>query len=191
MNPMHSAKSAEHGTPVEIVESARKVLDYIDLDPASSDEFNKVVKAIRYFTKEDSGLDHGWYGANVFLNPPGTCGFGEDGLTTVCRNKKACSCKLVTKFWSKLNREYSNASFGHGIWIGFSIEQLRSLQKVGWIHPLAFPTCFPSKRMKFAGNNPTHANYITYIGNSSFGIERFVEEFKQYGIVQTGAVIHR
>lgn len=56
-------------TPSEYIEAVRKVMGSIDLDPASNNEAQEVVKANKYFTKEDDGLAQDWSG-NVFLNPP-------------------------------------------------------------------------------------------------------------------------
>jgi phage N-6-adenine-methyltransferase len=55
-------------TPSKYVEIARSVLGEFDLDPASHDEAQKVVRARRYFTKADEGLAHEWHG-RVWLNP--------------------------------------------------------------------------------------------------------------------------
>ena len=46
----------EWNTPPEILEVAREVLGEFDLDPASNPTAQKVVRARRYFTKEDDGL---------------------------------------------------------------------------------------------------------------------------------------
>jgi hypothetical protein len=58
-------------TPPAILEAAHEVLGAIDLDPASSDAQQELspVKAARYHTVDDSGLDVPWRG-RVWLNPP-------------------------------------------------------------------------------------------------------------------------
>ena len=59
----------EWNTPPEILEVAREVLGEFDLDPASNPIAQKVVRARRYFTKEDDGLAQPWSG-RVWINPP-------------------------------------------------------------------------------------------------------------------------
>lgn len=178
-NAQHLAKSGEHGTPVEVVDAARLVLGVFDLDPASSAEHNKVVKASQFFTTEDNGLIQTWFG-HVFLNAPGTCEL------KVCKNDKVCSCKFVRKFWNKLIAEYLHGAVQSAIWIGFSLEQLASLQNHTNDDPLSFPLCYPKKRMKFRGDNPTHANYIALLPDKTC-VDRqetlFHEHFTPFGRV--------
>ncbi len=56
-------------TPKETIEAVREVMGEIDLDPASSKEAQKVVKAVEWWGEEDNGLEQKWSG-RVFLNPP-------------------------------------------------------------------------------------------------------------------------
>lgn len=65
----HSSESVEHYTPENILEAAREVLGGIDLDPASCEEANARVKAVRFFDQEDDGLSREWLGT-IWLNPP-------------------------------------------------------------------------------------------------------------------------
>ncbi len=61
--------NAENYTPIAIIEKVKAVLGGIDLDPASCDMAQEVVKAKTYYTVEDNGLCQAWRG-RVFLNPP-------------------------------------------------------------------------------------------------------------------------
>ena len=67
----HSSSSVEWFTPPDVIEAARATMGGIDLDPASCARANELVRAAKYFTKDDDGLRHPWHGARVFLNPPG------------------------------------------------------------------------------------------------------------------------
>lgn len=66
---LHSSKSNEWYTPIGIIDPIREVLGRIDLDPASCDEANEIIRAERYYTIKDDGLSQPWYG-KVFMNPP-------------------------------------------------------------------------------------------------------------------------
>jgi hypothetical protein len=193
----HACDSAEWYTPSVFVEAAREVMGGIDLDPASHEEANRTVKAMRYFTEQDDGLKRSWYYGRVFLNPPGG---------------------LVDEFWKKTLAERDN--FEQLIWIGYSLEQLQTLQASNEITPLDFPICFTRKRIGFieneakkalriqkllekgeaqgasiaarklaksirAGkeppNSPSHSNYVVYLG---FLGEEFKRVFSQFGKVR-------
>jgi hypothetical protein len=56
-------------TPPEIIRLERRVLGGIDLDPLSCVEAQRIVKARRYFTEKDDGLQQKWSG-RVHFNPP-------------------------------------------------------------------------------------------------------------------------
>jgi hypothetical protein len=132
----HSMDSPEWYTPSPFVEAAREVMGGIDLDPASHEEANLTVKAARFFTVEDDGLVQPWCG-RVFLNPP-----GGDGL--------------VPKFWRYLIEQHCSwddeSHVEQAIWIGYSLEQLQTLQRAQERTPLQFPMCVPRQRIAFIEN---------------------------------------
>lgn len=157
-NPKHLHISSEWGTPSRFVEASRMLMGSIDLDPASSEEHNKIVRATHFFSKEDNGLEQEWFG-NVFINPPGG---------------------LVKQFWERLYTQ----RIAQAVWIGYSLEQLQTLQAIHLEHtPLEYPICVPFSRIPFIGDkrSPTHANYITYIGSK---VKLFREIFGQFGDVK-------
>lgn len=64
-----TSEKFEYFTPPAIIEAARQVMGWIDLDPASSEKANKIIKAGKIYTIEDDGLSHQWFG-NIWLNHP-------------------------------------------------------------------------------------------------------------------------
>jgi hypothetical protein len=182
----HTCDSPEWYTPPLFVEAAREVMGGIDLDPASDEEANLTVKAPRFFTAEDDGLKQPLHG-RIFLNPPG--GKNTDGKPT------------VLAFWRHLLREWALGHVNEAIWIGYSLEQLQTLQSVTFKSPLDFPMCVPNRRIAFVENaakkseriarmiaagkspneksQPSHANYITYIGPNSGTFKRVFSQFGQ------------
>lgn len=172
MNARHSKVSAEWYTPPAYVEAAREVMGSIDLDPASCAEANKVVKAQVFYTAEQDGLIRPWNGRCIFLNPPG--GKNTQG-------------SLVKQFWERLLHEpdwlHSDETNTQAIWIGYSLEQLQTLQDHPHT-PLNYPMCVPRRRIAFigAGKSPSHGNYITYIGSNVQAFERVFGQFGQVRI---------
>lgn len=131
MTSRHTADNPDWITPAPIVEAARAFLGGIDLDPASDAEAQAIVQAWLYFDEEKDGLQQDWFG-NVFLNPPG----GQ-----------------VNAFWAKLVEEFRRGKVRQAIWIGYSLEQLQTLQSLHPIpSPMAFPICVTAKRIAFVEN---------------------------------------
>lgn len=182
MNARHSCDSPEWYTPTPIVESARKVMGRIDLDPASHAEANERVRARRFYTKRENGLILPWRGRVLCNPPPG----------------------VVWDFWWKLLAEYHCGRLREAVWIGYSLEQIQTLQNGEFACrlPIEYLTCYPRQRIAFIENaakrrarfrklralgkvpimrsQPSHGNYITYLGGNRAAFRR---EFQQYGKV--------
>jgi hypothetical protein len=174
-------------TPAPIVEAARDAMGGIELDPASHEEANLIVKAERYFTEQDNGLIQSWACRSLFLNPPGG---------------------LVAEFWLKLMTEWAANRIGCATWIGYSLEQLQTLQiacaQSKAPTPLDYAICYPRKRIAFVENDakkslrmqnliaqgkkpnekssPSHANYVAFLGNCQ-DVIRFERVFSPFGRV--------
>lgn len=177
----HSMDSPEWYTPTVFVDAAREVMGGIDLDPASHPEANARLGIAKIFTADDNGLLQEWHG-RIFLNPPGG---------------------LVGHFWLKLLAEWRARRTTEAVWIGYSLEQLQTLQQAGDAAiPLDFATCVTSKRIAFVENEakqaarktklealgkafnpksaPSHSNYVTYIGVNR---DKFISVFSAFGHV--------
>lgn len=144
-------------TPKEYIDSARKVMGSIDLDPASSEIANKIVNAKTFYTKEDSGLNNVWFG-NIWMNPP----YAQPLITEFCE-------KIVTESYNQAIILVNNAT--ETKWFSMLFEK-------------ASAVCFVRGRIRFfspdgrRGDAPLQGQAIVYVGEKT---GEFVSEFKQYG----------
>jgi phage N-6-adenine-methyltransferase len=149
-------------TPVRYVTLARAALGSIDLDPASTEKANEIVKAARIFTKEDDGLKQEWHG-RVWLNPP-------------------YSQPLITQFISKMVTEYKAGR------VTASVVLTHNYTDTNWFHEgvsAANAICFTLGRVPFHNANgkvanPTQGQLFLYFGDE---VEAFYVEFGRIGFV--------
>jgi len=149
-------------TPALYIEHARKVMGTIDLDPASCDKANEIVRAKRFFTAEDDGLEQPWSG-NVFCNPP-------------------YKADLVAKFTEKLCAEHECASVPQAIYLTNNATDTK------WWHQAARAAraiCFTEGRVSVynsAGESksPPYGHTFFYFGENC---EAFETEFTPIGII--------
>lgn len=145
-------------TPSDIIETARTVMGSIDVDPASSELANKVVKAETYYTAETNGLTKEWCG-NVWMNPP-------------------YSTELIDKFVDKLVEQKDNYKQ--------AIVLVNNATETEWFEKIvnvASAVCFPRHRVKFYKPDgkvgaPLQGQAILYIGGAS---NKFTSAFSQLG----------
>jgi hypothetical protein len=174
MNIRHSSRTDRWFTPTNIILLAKAVLGDIDLDPASEERANAIVGAKQYITQEQDGLLTPWCEGSIFLNPPG----GK------IKNKS-----LSALFWAKLMAHRNDLKFKHGVFMGFSVEQLAVTQNYNCESMLMFPICIPKKRIEFVSpvavkEAPSHSNVVVYVPGSINNTDRFVEVFSTLGVVK-------
>lgn len=184
-NAHHLSQSNEHGSPPEYVEAARRTMGSIDLDPATSAIFNRVVRARRIFDAHTNGLGQVWSG-NVWLNPPG----GKDGQDS-----------RQATWWFALAERWRKGHVRQAVFLAFSIELWQTAQsKGGGLYPTAFPFCVPRGRPRYQapkvsgdvttlerGDSPTHAGALVYLpprdARSAEWIARFAGHFEPFGAI--------
>jgi DNA N-6-adenine-methyltransferase Dam len=156
-----ASNSDEWYTPACYIEAARRVLGQIDLDPASSEVANGIVKAVKFYDRSQNGLLYDWPG-RVFLNPP----YRRDNIQADFINK------LVVQY----RRGITTAA----------ILLMGNRTETDWFQPLwDYPICFTDHRIKFysvsgVADSPVTGNVFVYLGPS---LEKFKEVFREYGRV--------
>jgi hypothetical protein len=157
----------EWGTPAYLVRHAAFEGEVIDLDPASTYESNKIIKAKKIYTKEQDGLRLPWKG-RVFLNPP----FSPS--------------QLLRSFVCKLRDQYKNGNVSEAILLTHNSTESSWFQQE--ICENASALCFTRSRTKFldlsCGGNEKGSNLrgqvLSYFGA---GAERFASEYQNIGAV--------
>jgi hypothetical protein len=177
----------EYCTPVEIVEAARRVMGTIDLDPASSENANRIIKAAHIYTEKENGLLQPWHG-NVWLNHP----FG--------RAEEACTpdCNKTIKNKNHVHHAYDY--YGNAAWVNHldhEYEAGRLIQSCNitfastseaWFQPLAKrPQCYLCPRTNYRLPDGTikkgvpKGSVVTYYGTN---LDAFAREFAAFGVVK-------
>jgi phage N-6-adenine-methyltransferase len=146
-------------TPSQFLDAARAVLGSFDLDPASSEAAQRVVKAERFYTKEDDGLTKPWYG-RVWLNPP----YGR---------------LLMTRFVAKLLDELQAGNVSSAIMLAHSFTDTTWWQAS---YSQCDAACFPRGRLRFEGVPTTSAwgHSFLYYGPDR---QKFVTRFSLFGCI--------
>lgn len=145
-------------TPTQYIDSARVVMGKIDLDPASSEAANRVIKAKKYYDEKINGLNQKWFGS-IWMNPP-------------------YSQPLINDFINKLETE----SYDQAVVLVNNATETRWGQK---LLELSHAVCFHTSRIRFVspegevGDAPLQGQMIIYIGKN---YKQFIDEFKQYGV---------
>lgn len=150
-------------TPRVFIDKARSVMGGIDLDPASSEQANRVVGAKKIYTASDDGLTQVWFG-NVWLNPP-------------------YAQPLVSQFSQKLAADYRTNKVFQACLLVNNATETKWFQEVGRV---ADAICFPLGRIKYldesleAKNQPLQGQACLYFGENT---DEFSAEFGELGLV--------
>lgn len=158
-------------TPEHYIAAARRAMGgIIDLDPASDEDANRIVRAVTYFSPQNGqdGLNLSWCG-NVWLNPPYSDFRGQAG-----------------QWIAKLRSEYMSRNVTQAIaLINLGTAYQTAVQAA---MDVAAAVCIPNERIQFdpppgyAGKvtRPTQANMLIYFGRYA---ELFAREFRQFGTI--------
>ncbi len=149
-------------TPAEYIELARECMGGIDLDPATSAIAQNRIRAGKYFTAADDGLQQDWFG-RVWLNPPYTQ-------------------PHVFQFIEKLCAEYSAGNIDQAVCLTHNYTDTR------WFHLAASVCdciCLTRGRIGFTSPTgeiaaPTQGQAFFYFGSDR---DRFAKLFSSVGVV--------
>lgn len=161
---MFSSETNEYYTPSQYIEAARRTMGGIDLDPASCIAAQQVVKATKYYTKDDDGLVHAWHG-RVFVNPP----YGKVGSES---SQGVWAQRLIS--------EHKQGNTSEGIIL------VKAAVGYKWFEALwdRLPACFVRERLSFIRQNGSstgrskQGTVFFYVGPNP---ERFIKEFSRFG----------
>lgn len=199
MNANHLLLTHDHGTPDEIVQLVHETFERVpDLDPGSHPKWNERIGARRIITEAQDARVHPWFEGAPLPNRLGTdlrCRpDGELGELVFCNPGNDRRGKLVAFYWRTLVEYWMRGWAQSVIYVGFNIEQLARLQRVGArSHPLKHPTVVPAVRPEYLDSetlepqtDPAHASFITLLSHSPREITRFAAFGTELGAVVNG-----
>jgi len=135
-------------TPIEVLAAVSSFFGgQIELDPASSDNANRLVQAEKYFTPQHQGLKQTWKASSVYLYPPRDKLLGvEQPPDRSLWTKKKRFAKSAQRVWmEEMMRKYTLGEFEEGILFLTSTDvALLSAQKIG----LDLPICIMKEHPK-------------------------------------------
>jgi phage N-6-adenine-methyltransferase len=147
-------------TPEPYIKAATAVMGKIDIDPASTEIANNVVKAEQIYTSADDGLTKNWSG-KIWLNPP-------------------YASELISRFCNKLRVHFEKGDVTEAVVL------VNNATETAWFNKLiniASAVMFPSSRIRFWSpdgrvSQPLQGQAIVYLGKH---VEGFIKHFKSFG----------
>lgn len=206
--PSHfaSCKESRHYTPPLILNPLRRVLGEIDLDPASDETANQIVRANRYFSQ--GGLFQPWEATTLLCNPPGDVPpqkpdkkdpnysqlllqhAGNRAAYKKAKDERKLALAQTDWYvpgttsasaiwWQKFRHEFDSGNFSCGLFVGFNAEVGRHC-----LDQWDFPVCIPRDRVAFLSatdlqpqTSPTRWNLLVFVGRDRALNRRFKQEF--------------
>lgn len=167
---LFSSESEEWYTPQQFIEAARDVMGVIDLDPASCEFANQIVKAQKIYTAEDNGLLQEWSG-NIWLNPP--YGKGRDPIDGKEKsNQLIWTAKLIDTIRSGRSKQ--------ACMLVTSVTETKFFQSL--LNASAM-VCLPDSRIQFYNDGPLKRGNLKGSGIFYFGpdVRIFHRAFESFG----------
>lgn len=161
---VYNSGNDEWYTPLEIIESARKVLGEIELDPTSNEKANARVKATKYYTLEDNALEKEWQGRTIFMNPPYSCVFPF--IDHLIKSDYSEAIVLVN---NATDTKWFKTIIEHASGIVFTTGRLKFLK---------------GEDMQKHGT-PCQGQAIIYLSKNGNPPDKFYNEFRKYGWTAT------
>jgi len=166
-NPHVSQNTGESEwyTPQLYIDAARLVMGSIDVDPATTKEVNKRIKAKKFYTKEKSGLEKRWTGT-VWMNPP-------------------YAQPIIREFCETFLSKYKNAEITQGCVLTNNATETAIGQAM---LNACSAVCFPNGRISYwdgsgqPKNTPLQGQMILYFGKWN---AKFYEVFSEFGVCLT------
>lgn len=174
-NAQHSSSTSEWYISEDLAQAFRDVLGgEIELDIASCDQANRIVKAGRFLSKDDNALMQPLIAKTAYCNPPGGVFGHKDGQVPPCGPHKA-GASVQAAFFRYVLSEYKAGRLGAVVFLAFSIELLGKCPEA-FDYPICFTTAEATSpsvngmgRIKFlneqleAGEQPSHMNAIIFL----------------------------
>lgn len=181
---LFTSATEDHYTPRDIIERARYVFDgAIDLDPASSEAANAVIKAKRYYADPYSqpdqvncagfdGLQLSWRASSLWLNPPFSVPARDaHGLTIYNAQGKVKRERVIAQWvarWVQATKiNFSLAAGALQAEADQAMLLIPARTDTEWFAPLwHYHMCFITGRLHFneADNGATFPSVIVYSG---------------------------
>ncbi len=158
-------KSQEWYTPTAYADAARLVMNGIDLDPASCELANKTIRARRFYTAKQNGLEQDWTCESMWMNPP----YG-----------KLANKSMLTAWIRKLVDGYKAGTIKQAVLLATNNIEAPWFADL-WEHPI----CLVDHEVRFLhpqGIRKCHlfGTTLTYLGTNE---QKFMNVFSEFGPV--------